>query len=153
RFQPPVPEPEPADLVNEAGDDRDNLKPGDRVLLIVENDLGFARFLLETAREKGFKGLVTSLGAAALAMAREYKPDALTLDIYLPDIEGWRVLERLKNDILTRHIPVCVISTGEARERSLGSGALCFVAKPIKTKDAVDHLLDSLRDFIGRRMK
>ncbi len=74
------------------------------MLLIVENDLGFARVLLETAREKGFKGLVTSLGAAALTMAREYKPHALTLDIFLPDIDGWRVLERLKNDVATRHI-------------------------------------------------
>ena len=94
------PEP-PAVLVNEAGDDRDIIEPGDRVLLIVENDLGFARFLLDTAREKGFKGLVTSLGAAALALTREYKPTAITLDIFLPDIEGWRVLERLKNDMAT----------------------------------------------------
>ena len=94
------------------------------MLLIVENDLGFARFLLDAAREKGFKGLVTSLGAAALAMAREYKPDAITLDIFLPDIDGWRVLDRLKNDVATRHIPVCVISTEEARERALSSGAL-----------------------------
>ena len=83
-------------LVNEVGDDRDDIEPGDRVLLIVENDVGFARFLLDTAREKGMKGLVTSLGAAALTLAREYKPHAITLDIYLPDIEGWRVLERLR---------------------------------------------------------
>ena len=129
-------------LINEVGDDRDNIQPGDRVLLIVENDLGFARFLLDAAREKGFKGLVTSLGAAALAMAREYKPDAITLDIFLPDIDGWRVLERLKNDVATRHIPVCVISTDEARERALASGALAFVAKPIQTRDTLDELLD-----------
>ena len=70
------PDAAPAVLVNEAGDDRDSIQPGDRVLLIVENDLGFSRFLLDTAREKGFKGLVTSLGAAALALTREYKPTA-----------------------------------------------------------------------------
>ena len=68
-------------------------------MLIVENDLAFARFLLDAAREQGFKGLVTSQGAAALALAREYKPAAITLDIFLPDIDGWRVLERLKNDL------------------------------------------------------
>ena len=68
------------------------------MLLIVENDAGFARFLLDAAREKGFKGLVTALGAAALTLAREYNPDAITLDIHLPDIDGWRVLERLKKD-------------------------------------------------------
>jgi signal transduction histidine kinase/CheY-like chemotaxis protein len=149
----PPPEPEVPHLVNEVGDDRDNIQPGDRVLLIAENDLGFARFLLDAAHEKGFKGLVTSLGAAALAMTHEYKPDALTLDIYLPDIEGWRVLERLKNDMNTRHIPVCVISTDDARDRALGSGALSFVAKPIKTKDTVDELLDDLQEFLGRSTK
>jgi CheY-like chemotaxis protein len=140
-------------LVNEVGDDRDNIRPGDRVLLIVENDLGFARFLLDSAREKGFKGLVTSLGAAALAMTREYKPSALTLDIYLPDIDGWRVLERLKNDVLTRHVPVCVISTDEARDRALNAGALAFVAKPIRSKDVIDELLDRVAEFAGRSMK
>ena len=101
----------------------DAIAPGDRVLLIVENDLGFAQLLLDAAREKGFKGLVTSSGAAALALAREYMPAAITLDIFLPDIDGWRVLDRLKNDAATRHIPVCVISTDEARERALKSGA------------------------------
>ena len=112
-----APEPGAVALINEAGDDRDDIHPGDRTLLIVENDLGFARFLLDTAREKGFKGLVTSLGAAALALTREYEPAAITLDIFLPDMEGWRVLERLKNDVATRHIPVCVVSTDEARGR------------------------------------
>ncbi len=149
---PPVELPLPP-LVNEVGDDRESIRPGDQVLLIVENDLGFARFLLDAAHEKGLKGLVTSLGAAALAMAREYKPDALTLDIFLPDIEGWRVLERLKNDILTRHIPACVISTEEARERALNSGALTFIAKPIKTRDTVDELLDRLKRFLNRPAK
>jgi HAMP domain-containing protein/signal transduction histidine kinase/DNA-binding response OmpR family regulator len=140
-------------LMNEVGDDRDDIRPGDRVLLIVENDLGFARFLLDTAREKGFKGLVTSLGAAALELTREYKPDAITLDIFLPDIEGWRVLDRLKNDVNTRHIPVCVISTDEARDRALGSGALAFVAKPIQNRDILDRLLDQLGSLLGRAMK
>jgi HAMP domain-containing protein/signal transduction histidine kinase/CheY-like chemotaxis protein len=146
---PLPPELGPTGLVNEVGDDRDAIHAGDKVLLIVENDIGFARVLLDAAREKGFKGLVTSLGAAALAMTREYKPDALTLDIYLPDIDGWRVLERLKNDVRTRHVPVCVISTDDARERALNSGALAFVAKPIRTRDTVDKLLDHLKDYVG----
>jgi HAMP domain-containing protein/signal transduction histidine kinase/CheY-like chemotaxis protein len=149
----PEPEPAPAELVNEAGDDRDNIKPGDRILLIVENDLGFARFLLDIAREKGFKGLVTSLGAAALAMARDFGPDAVTLDIYLPDIDGWRVLERLKHDIHTRHIPVCVVSTDDARERAFNDGVLDFVAKPVKTRDTLDALLDRVTEFISRPQK
>src|SRR5262249_54802557 len=76
---------EPGPLFNEVGDDRDTIRSGDRVLLIVENDLAFARFVLDAAREKGFKGLVTSLGAVALTLAREYQPTALTLDLFLPD--------------------------------------------------------------------
>jgi signal transduction histidine kinase/DNA-binding response OmpR family regulator/HAMP domain-containing protein len=144
-LSPPVAE--PPVLVNEAGDDRDIIEPGDRVLLIVENDLGFSRFLLDTAREQGFKGLVTSLGAAALALSREYKPTAITLDIFLPDIEGWRVLDRLKNDIGSRHIPICVISTEEARERALASGALRFIAKPIQSKDVLEAMLQHLKSY------
>ncbi len=140
-------------LINEAGDDRDNIRPGDAVLLIVENDLGFARFLLDAAREQGFKGLVTSLGAAALAMTRDYKPAAITLDIYLPDIEGWRVLDRLKNDVGTRHVPVCVVSTDDARDRALDGGALAFVAKPIKTRETVDELLRRLKEYVERADK
>ena len=140
-------------LINEVGDDRDYIQPGDRVLLIVENDLAFARFLLDTARERGFKGLVTSLGAAALALTREHKPDAITLDIFLPDIGGWRVLERLKNDIATRHIPVCVISTDDAREQAFSSGAVAFVAKPISSRDVLDGLLGQLSEFIARAKK
>jgi CheY-like chemotaxis protein len=146
-------EAEPAVLVNEVGDDRDEIEPGDRVLLIVENDIAFARFLLETARERGMKGLVTSLGAAALTLAREYKPHAITLDIYLPDIEGWRVLERLKNDVSTRHLPVCVVSTDEARERAFASGAFAFVAKPIQSQGILDQLLDTTSEFITRRSR
>jgi HAMP domain-containing protein/signal transduction histidine kinase/CheY-like chemotaxis protein len=141
---------EPAPLINEVGDDRDSICPGDKKLLIVENDITFARVLLDAARGRGFKALVTSLGAAALEMTREYKPDAVTLDIFLPDMEGWRVLERLKNDIHRRHIPVCVISTDDARERALNSGALAFVAKPIKTQETVEQLLNRLQEFTAR---
>jgi HAMP domain-containing protein/signal transduction histidine kinase/CheY-like chemotaxis protein len=149
----PTPEPEALRLVNEVGDDRQSIHDGDRVLLIIENDVNFAKFMLDVARERGFKGLVTSLGAAALAMRREYKPDAITLDICLPDIDGWRVLERLKNDLKTRHIPVCIISTEDARERGLKLGARSIVSKPIQTKEVLERALDDLRDFSSRPAK
>jgi HAMP domain-containing protein/signal transduction histidine kinase/CheY-like chemotaxis protein len=148
-----APEPGAVALINEAGDDRDHIQRGDRVVLIVENDIGFARFLLDAAREKGFKGLVTSLGVAALAMTREFQPAIITLDIFLPDIEGWRVLDRLKNDIATRHIPICVISTDDARDRALDAGALAFVPKPIKTRQTVDELLDWFRGYLDQTDK
>src|SRR5262249_49526431 len=143
----------PPRMVNAADDHPVVMQPGDQVLLIVENDLGFARFLLDAAREKGFKGLVSPLGAGALAMASEYRPAVITLDIFLPDIDGWRVLERLKHDLGTRHIPVCVVSTEEARDRALNDGALAFVAKPIQTRALLDRLLDELKAFVDRPVR
>jgi CheY-like chemotaxis protein len=139
--------------IDEVGDDRASIRQNDRVLLIVENDLAFARFLLDAAREKGFKGIVTSLGASALALATEYKPSAITLDIYLPDLDGWRVLDRIKNDLTSRHIPVCVISTDDSRERALATGALAFLSKPVHSKDILDAFLARLHDYITRQFK
>ena len=134
--------------LNEAQDDRDTIQPDDRVLLIVENDLAFARLLLESAREKGFKGLVTTLASGALALTRDFEPDAVTLDLFLPDMDGWRVLSRLKNHLATRHIPVCVISTDEARARALESGAAGFIPKPLQSKETLDGAIAELHRFV-----
>jgi len=149
----PIELPEAPSILDEVGDDRNNIQPGDRVLLIVDNDLTFAKFLLDIAREKGFKGLVTSLGAAALTLTREFNPDAITLDICLPDIEGWRVLERLKNDFSTRHIPVYVISTEDDREHGLQLGAIGFATKPFRTKEGLEKSVQTLRDFVEHTVK
>ncbi|HEY5899555.1 MAG TPA: response regulator, partial [Burkholderiales bacterium] len=144
-------EDEPAvQFANEAEDDRDDLQPGDKVVLIVENDLGFAKILLDATRQKGLKGVVSGTGAAALAMIREYQPAVITLDIYLPDMQGWRVLERLKADLATRHIPVCVVSTDDARDRALNSGAIGFISKPLTSRDLVDAAIGQLKEFITR---
>jgi len=134
---PPVP-------VNEADDDREVIHPGDRVVLIIENDLAFARVLLDAAREQGFKGVVTTQGTTALSLMNECHPAAILLDIFLPDIEGWRVLSRLKNDLTVRHTPVHVISTEEARDRALDSGARRFIAKPLQSRKAVDEVLEEI---------
>jgi CheY-like chemotaxis protein len=131
-------------ILNEADDDRESIHPGDRVVLIVENDLSFARVLLESARSQGFKGIVTTQGTSALSMVNEFRPSAILLDIFLPDIEGWRVLSRLKNDLTVRHTPVHVISTEEARDRALSSGARRFVAKPLQSRKAVDEVLSEI---------
>ncbi|HUQ24551.1 MAG TPA: response regulator, partial [Burkholderiales bacterium] len=143
-------EPEDALFINEAGDDRDDIQPGNQVVLIVENDLGFAKILLESARQRGFKGVVSGTGAGALTMIKEYQPAVMTLDIFLPDMQGWRVLERLKADLATRHIPVCVVSTDDARDRALNSGALGFIAKPLASLDLVDQAMERLRAFVMR---
>ncbi|MDN3920495.1 HAMP domain-containing protein [Pelomonas sp. PFR6] len=140
-------------FANVAEDDRDEISAGDRVLLIVENDLAFARVLLDVARQAGLKGLVSTTGAAALTMAREYHPSLLTLDIFLPDMQGWRILDRLKTDLTTRHIPVVVVSTDDSRERALQAGAIGFLAKPLQSKDAVDRAIGELCRYLDQPAK
>jgi HAMP domain-containing protein/CheY-like chemotaxis protein/signal transduction histidine kinase len=141
-------------LPNELDDDRGELQPGDRTLLIVEDDGAFARIMLDLARSKGFKGIVALRGDTALALAREYKPDAITLDIRLPVIDGWTVLDRLKHDSRTRHIPVHLISSvdDDQRSRALRQGALAFLKKPID-KAGLDTAFDEMRGFVERRVK
>jgi signal transduction histidine kinase/DNA-binding response OmpR family regulator len=139
--------------LNEAGDDRETIQQGDLVLLIIENDIAFASFLLDAARAKGFKGLVTSKGARALTLATQYKPSAITLDMYLPDMDGWRVLDRIKQDMGARHLPVCVISTDDSKERAFRSGAMAFVEKPIQSKEVLDAMLDELNGYLSRPQK
>ncbi|HYE21758.1 MAG TPA: response regulator, partial [Tepidisphaeraceae bacterium] len=125
-------------------DDAADIRDGDRTCLIVENDAHFARFLLDTAREHGFKGVVATRGATALQVVRDLRPDAITLDINLPDIDGWRILNRLKDDALTRHIPVQVITTDEEAERALRMGARGALIKPVKTKESLDACFDRI---------
>jgi len=137
-------------FANVADDDRDVIGSGDRVLLVVENELAFAKVLLDAARSAGFKGLVSNTGAGALTMAREFHPSVITLDISLPDMQGWRILDRLKTDVATRHIPICVVSTDDSRERALQAGAIGFVAKPLQSKDEVDHAVAELYGYCER---
>jgi HAMP domain-containing protein/signal transduction histidine kinase/DNA-binding response OmpR family regulator len=134
-------------------DDRGTIQSGDRLLLIVENDVTFAQFLFETAHEHGFKALVSARGATALTIAREYKPSIITLDINLPDIDGWRILHRLKDDPATRHIPVQIITTEEESDRGLRMGAMGALTKPVKTKQALDETFDRLMAFLQPRVK
>jgi signal transduction histidine kinase/CheY-like chemotaxis protein len=146
-------EPPPRMMPNEAGDDRDAIQPGDRTLLIVENDVAFVRLLVDVAHEANFKTLVTAFGTTALALARQYQPSAVSLDISLPDIDGWRVLERLKNDLETRHIPVKVITTGEDLTRGSALGALSVLAKPVKTREELVEAIEGLRRYVDRAKK
>ena len=104
------------------------------------------------ARGRGFKGVVAQRGSAALALAREIKPDAITLDIRLPDVDGWRVLDRLKVDLATRHIPVQIITADEERERGLQQGALAFITKPVQ-KESLDEAFNEIRQYIERQVK
>ncbi|HKR64241.1 MAG TPA: response regulator, partial [Thermoanaerobaculia bacterium] len=133
-------------------DDRDSIQSGDRTVLIVEDDVTFARILLDMARDKGFKGLVATRGESALQLASRYRPDAITLDIELPDMEGWTVLDRLKHDRITRHIPVHIISGDEEASRGLRLGAFAQMQKPV-TKEALEDAFSRIQGFLERGNK
>ncbi|HEX5073493.1 MAG TPA: HAMP domain-containing protein [Gemmatimonadaceae bacterium] len=133
-------------------DDRDAIQPTDRVVLIVENDLNFARVLLEMARDKGFLGLIALDGETGIHLAHEYKPDAITLDIDMPGVDGWQVLDRLKRSPDTRHIPVHIISGVDRRQQGLMAGAIAYLEKPVD-KAKLDEAFGHIRSFIDNRVK
>jgi CheY-like chemotaxis protein/signal transduction histidine kinase/HAMP domain-containing protein len=127
-------------------DDRNEIEEGDRVVLIVEDDLNFARILLDLTRGKGFKGIVATTGGAALALANKYMPTAITLDIKLPDRDGWTILDRLKHDSRTKHIPVHIISVEKERRRALRQGAVGHLHKPVRN-DELAVTFDTIASF------
>ncbi|HEU4682947.1 MAG TPA: HAMP domain-containing protein [Nitrospira sp.] len=133
-------------------DDRDNIQAGDLVVLIVEDDPHYARILLGLARDKGFKALVATRGKQALELAAEYLPAAITLDIFLPDMLGWTVLNNLKLDPKTRHIPVQIISLEEERQHGLAHGAFSYMVKPVTT-EGLESCFDRIRTFITPHLK
>jgi hypothetical protein len=136
-------------------DDRDELGLGERVLLVIEDDPDFARILRDAARARGFKVVVALEGDVGLALARKYKPSAITLDLRLPDTDGWTVLDRLKHDAATRHIPVHIISAEDQplqRTRGLKLGAVAYLQKPA-TEEALGKALGDLGGYVDRRIK
>jgi HAMP domain-containing protein/CheY-like chemotaxis protein/signal transduction histidine kinase len=142
----------PVALKESIEDDRDIINEGDPVLLIIEDDVHYARILLGLAREKGFKGIISTRGAAALSLARQYKPTAISLDILLPDMLGWTVLNQLKLDPATRHIPVQIVTLEEERQHGLAHGAFSYLVKE-STTDGLETAFDRLKDFISARTK
>ena len=128
-------------------DDRERIEEGDRTVLVIENDQNFAKVLLDMAREKGFKGVVELDGEAGLTAARDIRPDAITLDIDMPGMNGLEVLDRLKRDPETRHVPVHIISGVEEKREGLKAGAIAFLAKPV-SKEALDAAFARISAFI-----
>jgi CheY-like chemotaxis protein/two-component sensor histidine kinase len=150
----PPPSAAPAVVVHdiELDDDRHMIQAGDAVLLIVEDDVTFARILVDLAHDRGIKALVALRGATALPLAREFSPGAITLDITLPDMAGWTILDRLKHDPATRHIPVHVITGDEDRRRGLALGAMTYLEKSV-TKDKLNDAFDTIHHSIERRTR
>jgi HAMP domain-containing protein/CheY-like chemotaxis protein len=161
----PAPEPQPAQSqlrrgplrpITEAShipDDRGQIAPGDRLLLIVEDDAVFAQTLVDVARQHRFKAVVAHSGHAALELVKELKPEAITLDLGLPDMDGWFVLDRLKHDPATRHIPVHIISASDSPERrGLEYGAIAVLGKPVDQR-GIAEALETIQGFLERRVK
>ncbi|MBV8356277.1 MAG: response regulator, partial [Candidatus Eremiobacteraeota bacterium] len=136
----------------EITDDRMAIKASDRVALIIEDDVVFARILLGLSRDRGFKGIVATSGEEGLALARQFLPDAVTLDIRLPDMDGWALLDLLKRDANTRSIPVHVISGEEQWQRALDSGAVAHLLKPV-SEEQLTEAFDNLLGFADQRTR
>jgi HAMP domain-containing protein/CheY-like chemotaxis protein/signal transduction histidine kinase len=138
--------------VEQIPDDRLAIEPGDSILLIVEDDPHYARVMVDLAREKGFKVLVAVRGADALELAKQYQPTAVSLDVFLPDMLGWTVLSQLKQNPLTRHIPVQIITMDEDRQHGLARGAFSFVTKPTSMA-GVSAALSRIKEYAKPRRK
>jgi HAMP domain-containing protein/CheY-like chemotaxis protein/signal transduction histidine kinase len=133
-------------------DDRDNIQPDDATLLIVEDEPSYCRILVDMARGSGFKVLVAMRGADALDLARKYHPTAVSLDVFLPDMLGWTVLNQLKQDAETRHIPVQLVTLDEDRQHGLARGAFSFITKPTSPDGLVDAF-SRIKQFAAPRRR
>jgi CheY-like chemotaxis protein len=139
-------------VIEQVPDDRHEIQANDNVLLILEDDPHYARAMADMARDNGFKSLVASRGADALALARQYKPSAVSLDIFLPDMLGWTVLSQLKQDPATRHIPVQIVTLDDDRQHGLARGAFSFMNKPTGTEE-LKAALSRIRTFAATRRR
>ncbi|RED66257.1 HAMP domain-containing protein [Cohnella lupini] len=135
-----------SDAEDEMIDDRNDIQPGDRVFLIIEDDRKFNEIMLEALRKKGIKAVISSKGLNALELVHKYKPVAITLDLHLADTDGWLVIEHLKNDINVRHIPVCVITVDEDEVELMKKGVYDYFCKPV-TNEELENALDKLNNF------
>ncbi len=133
-------------------DDRENLSEDDKIILIIEDDYNFASVLLNLAREHGFKGLITLDGKTGIYFADYYSPDAIILDIGLPDIDGYQVMEKLKINSKTRHIPVHFLSAIDKNIDAFKMGAIGYLTKPAK-KDEIEQAFDKIENLISKPVK
>jgi HAMP domain-containing protein/signal transduction histidine kinase/DNA-binding response OmpR family regulator len=133
-------------------DDRDRIEPGDPVMLVVEDDPHYARIMLGLVRDRGFRGLVANKGAMALSLARQYRPTAVSLDVFLPDMLGWTVLNQLKLDPALRHVPVQIITVEEERHHALSHGAFAYLVKE-PTTTGLEAAFDRIKAYTSARTK
>lgn len=131
-------------------DDREALHTKEKPILVIEDDVNFARLLYNKCHDKGFQCLVAYTGENGLELATEHDSLAILLDIRLPGIDGWTVLSALKENIQTRHIPVHIVSVDESYDRSMRQGAVGHAIKPLDMKK-LEELFDRIQEVSKER--
>ncbi|SEO70065.1 Signal transduction histidine kinase [Flavobacterium sp. CF108] len=139
-------------FVDEVGDDRTDIKPNDKILLIAEDNITFAKILVERAHQHGIKAIVTTRGNDVVDYINQFQPHAITMDLNMPDTSGWKILDRLKTDFTLRHIPVYIISGEDERNKGLKRGARNFFLKPVKN-ELLTSLFNDIQDFKDKKEK
>ncbi|WP_164108269.1 MULTISPECIES: response regulator [Sphingobacterium] len=140
------------EIPEDVADDRDNIREGDKLILIVEDDTNFAKALLKYTRQQKYKGIVLVRGDLVLEIADKYQPLAILLDIQLPIKDGWQVMDDLKNNSKTRHIPVHMMSSLRMKRESLMKGAIDFINKPIAIEE-IGRIFERIEDALNRNPK
>jgi CheY-like chemotaxis protein/signal transduction histidine kinase len=133
-------------------DDRDRIHPGERSILIIEDDLQFAGILMDMVRKRGFSAIVAADGESGITLAGHFLPSAIILDVMLPHIDGWGVMRTLKDSLRTRHIPVHFLTCLEERQKAMGMGAIGFVTKPVNSRQ-LDEIISNIEGSIAKSVK
>src|SRR6202000_3343554 len=134
------------EMINDTGDDRSSIQPGDKIVLVVEDDLRFSKIIIEKAHVYGMKAVVATNYIEVFDFVNRFTPIAITLDVKLPDTSGWKVLDLLRNDLNYRHIPIHLISGEENRSLALKRGARSFLLKPLEN-EALNELFEDIISF------
>jgi len=140
------------EIINDVGDDRNNILSTDKVVLVVEDDINFGKIMLEKAHEMDLKAVIATNFSEVFDLTNKYNPIAITLDVKLPDASGWRILDLFKNDINFRHIPVHLISGEENYLLAMQRGARSFHLKPLST-EALSTLFTDITQYNDRKVK
>ncbi len=140
------------EIINQIDDDRNNIQPNDKVLMVVDDDLRFGKIMVDKGHESGLKVVVAINYAEVLDFAIAHHPIAVTLDIKLPDYSGWKILELFKNDLNLRHIPIHIISGEQNKLPAFQRGARSFLLKPLRNED-LNHLFKEIVDFSNKKHK
>ncbi len=127
-------------------DDRESLKKEMKTILIIEDDIRFLSTVMKQCKARGYNCIGETTGTAGLRSARTYRPDGIILDLHLPEMDGYEVLEQLKNDTEVRHIPVHIMSVDDPSLKIFKQGAMGFLTKPVSRK-SLDEALNKIVSY------